>query len=166
MTCFSSRNTSRADVPAPRSDIWDALTSPELLAQMTPLLDTISVDGDRWCWELSGIRALGVEIAPTFTERMEFEPESRIGFRHDPPPDGERAGADGVYELKVNDDGSTNLCIDITLSVDLPLPRASRRAVERVMRSTMTRTGDLFAERLYRHVGVDPADARQLTTVS
>lgn len=165
VTCFSSRNVSRADVPAARSRIWDVLTSPLLLAQMTPLLDHIEVDGDHWCWKLSGVRALGVEVAPSFTEHMTFEPESRITFRHDPPGGAERAGADGVYLLEDNDDGSTHLCIDITLSVDLPLPRASRRAVQRVMSSMMHRTGDVFGNRLYRHLGVDPSEVRRTTTV-
>ena len=56
--------------------------------------DGITVDGDRWCWHLSGIRALGVEVAPSFTERMTFGAPSRIEFRHDPPPGAvERAGA-------------------------------------------------------------------------
>ena len=104
-----------------------------------------------------------MEIAPSFTELMQFEPASRITFRHDPPEGDERAGAEGTYLLEATGPDSTELSIDITLRVDLPLPRASRRAVERVMRSTMTRTGDVFADRLYRRLGVDPADARQIS---
>lgn len=164
MNRFEARNISTATVPAPRADIWEVLRSPTLLAEMTPLLDEISVDGDLWCWRMSGISALGVEISPSFTEHMTFDPESTIRFEHR-PPDGarERAGADGVYTLERIDDGHTHLEIDIELHVQLPLPRASRRAVERIMSKTMTRTGDVFGERLYRHLGVDPATASQTT---
>jgi hypothetical protein len=134
------------------------LTDPGCLTEMTPLLDGITVDGDRWCWQLSGIRALGVEVAPSFTEQMTFVEPSRITFRHAPPAgQTERAGADGIYELTEVGPDRTHLSIDLTLHVDLPLPKLSRRAVERVMASSMARTGEVFAERLYRHLGVDPA---------
>lgn len=166
MNRFEARNISSSDVPAPRSAIWDVLRSPDTLAELTPLLDSISVSGDLWCWRMSGISALGVEICPSFTERMTFEPESTIRFEHQPPSGAdERAGADGIYTLDAIDDGTTHLEIDITLHVHLPLPRASRRAVQRVMSSTMVRTGNVFAERLYRHLGLDPSDVRETTTV-
>lgn len=158
MTCFQTRNVSSGDVPVPRSAVWEVLTDPVCLTEMTPLLDGITVDGDRWCWQLSGIRALGVEVAPSFTEQMTFDEPSRITFRHAPPAGRtERAGADGVYELTEVAPDRTHLSIDITLHVDLPLPALSRRAVEGVMTSSMARTGDVFAERLYRRLGVDPA---------
>lgn len=145
-------------MPVPRSAVWEVLTDPQCLTEMTPLLAGISVDGDRWCWHLSGIKALGVEVAPSFTEHMVFEEPARITFRHAPPAGQvERAGADGVYELTEAGPDRTHLSIDITLQVDLPLPAMSRRAVERVMTSSMARTGDVFAERLYRRLGVDPA---------
>ena len=163
MTCFEARNVSIADVPASRSAIWEVLRSPELLAQMTPLIDAITVDGDHWCWKLGGISALGVEVAPSFTERMTFTPETEIRFEHDPASDAERAGANGFYTLADNPDGSTHLEIDITLHVDLPLPKLSSRAVERVMRTSMEKTGDAFARRLYTHLGLDPKSAKQQT---
>jgi carbon monoxide dehydrogenase subunit G len=158
VTCFSTRNVSNGDVPVPRSAVWEVLTDPQCLTEMTPLLEGISVDGDRWCWQLSGIRALGVEVAPSFTEQMTFDEPSRIEFRHAPlAGHTERAGADGIYELTEIGPDRTHLSIDITLHVDLPLPKLSRRAVERVMASSMARTGDVFAERLYRRLGVDPS---------
>jgi carbon monoxide dehydrogenase subunit G len=161
---FQSRNISTADVPAPRRAIWEVIQSPSLLARMTPLLDDIAVDDDRWRWQMSGICALGVEVSPSFTERMEFDPESEIRFTHQPPAgSNERAGANGVYRLDAVDDERTHLEIDITLCVELPLPRMSRRAVEGVMSRTMRRTGDVFARRLYDHLGVDPAAATQTT---
>jgi carbon monoxide dehydrogenase subunit G len=161
---FETRNQSTGDVPAPREAIWEILRSPDALAELTPLLDDISVDGDRWCWQMSGISALGVDVAPAFTERMVFDPMESIRFSHEPPPGTvERAGADGIYTLESLDDHTTRLSIDITLHVQLPLPKVSRRAVERVMWSTMTRTGDVFARRLYQRLGVDPSLARQET---
>lgn len=164
MNRFEARNISTADVPAPRHAIWEVLESPDTLAELTPLLDGIAVDGDRWCWQLSGISALGVEIAPSFTEHMTFDPENSIRFAHEPPEGAnERAGATGVYTLETIDDDRTHLEIDLTLHVELPLPRVSRKAVERVMSSTMSRTGDVFARRLYTRLGVDPAEAAQTT---
>jgi carbon monoxide dehydrogenase subunit G len=164
---FSTQNVSTGDVPVPRSAVWEVLTDPVALTHMTPLLDGISVDGDRWCWQLSGIRALGVEVAPSFTERMTFDEPSRIEFRHEPPPGStERAGADGVYDLTELAPDLTRLCIDISLHVELPLPAMSRRAVERVMTASMARTGDVFAQRLYERLGVDPSSVRpqEMTT--
>ncbi len=164
MPSFSSRNVSRATVPAPRDAIWDVVTDPDLLAELTPLLDRIDVDGEHWTWQLGGIAALGVEVAPSFTERMTFEPRSCLRFTHDPPAGvRERAGAEGVYELRELDAGTTELGIDLTLTVELPLPQAMRGAVERVMATSMARTGDLFAQRLYAHLGVDPAAATTTT---
>ena len=40
------------------------------------------------------------------------------------------------------------------MSVELPLPRLSAPAVERVMRVTMARTGDRFSDNLLRHLGL------------
>lgn len=161
---FEARNISEAVVPAPVEAIWDVLRSPQTLAELTPLLDGISVDGDHWCWRLGGFSALGVEVAPSFTERMEFVEHESIRFTHDPPSgEHERAGANGLYTLTRLDPDRTGLAIDLTLHVELPLPRASRRAVERIMSSTMVRTGDVFAERLYRRLDIDPSTASQTT---
>jgi carbon monoxide dehydrogenase subunit G len=163
---FEARNHSVADVPVPRAEIWDVVSSPTLLARMTPLVSDITVDGERWCWQLAGISALGVEVAPAFTERMTFVEPERIEFEHDPAEEGERAGARGVYALVEDGPERTRLEIDITIHVLLPLPRVSRRAVERIMRASMQRTGDVFAERLYEHLGIDPADASTATVTA
>ncbi len=161
---FEARNISSADVPAPRSAIWEVLRSPETLAELTPLLDDIAVDGNHWCWQMAGISALGVEVSPSFTELMTFTPEESIRFEHDPPAGStERAGARGVYTLEATSADETHLEIDITLHVQLPLPKLSSRAVQRVMSATMVRTGNVFAERLYRRLGIDPGLATQTT---
>ena len=46
------------------------------------------------------------------------------------------------------------MSIEITVQVDLPLPTLARRAVERVMATMMSRTGDRFAENLYRELRI------------
>lgn len=158
MTTFSSRNRSTAVVPATRQQIWAIVSDPVALAELTPLVRSIEAHGDRWRWHLSGVSALGVSVAPGFTERMLFTEGARIEFHHD-PPEGvhERAGAEGTYDLADAEEGRTRLAIDITVEVELPLPRVSKRAVERVMASTMTRTGDRFARNLYARLGLDPS---------
>jgi len=162
MTTFSVRNTSTAVVPAPRQAIWDLLADPSTLAALTPLVTSIEANGDRWRWNMTGIRALGICVAPTFTERMTLRPTEHIGFRHDPPSGtDERASAEGTYDL-ADVDGGTSLSIDITISVDLPLPRMARGAVEKVMAATMARTGERFAANLYERLGLDPADLAPL----
>lgn len=160
MTTFSSRNRSTAEVPASRDAIWSVLSDPDALARLTPLVRGITADDDLWCWQLNGISALGVSVAPAFTERMTFTDGTCIAFRPDPPfGERQRAGATGTYELSDGDEGTTHLAIDITIDVDLPLPKLSAKAVERVMASTMARTGDRFARNLYGELGLDPATA-------
>jgi carbon monoxide dehydrogenase subunit G len=151
---FSATTESEAVVAAPREAIWAVLTDPKVLPELTPLLERIETDGDYWRWHMKSISALGVSIAPAFTERMSFVDGERIDYRHDAPAGTvERTGADGWYVLRDVADG-TELAISLTLSVDLPLPRSASRAVEKVMLSTMARTGDRFSANLLRHLGV------------
>jgi carbon monoxide dehydrogenase subunit G len=153
MNRFSATNESQAVVAADRAAIWAALTDPELLPKLTPLLKKIDTDGDVWKWHLIRIAALGVSISPAFTERMRFEDERRIAFSHEPPPGvRERASADGFYELTDVGNG-THLAISLTLCVELPLPRLAAPAVERVMSLTMQQTGERFSANLLKHLG-------------
>jgi carbon monoxide dehydrogenase subunit G len=153
MTCFEATVESSADISATREQVWQALTDPVLLPKLTPLLSRIDVDGDVWRWHMARIGALGVSVIPVFTETMVFDDGKRIEYHHTPPNGKrERAGADGVYQLS-DADGGTHLQIELTLRVDLPLPRASARAVQRVMKSTMDRTGDRFSHNLLTHLG-------------
>jgi carbon monoxide dehydrogenase subunit G len=158
VTTFSSSVNSVADISAPRDAVWDALTDPQLLPRLTPMLEHIEADGTTWRWSMVCISALGVSIAPSFTEHMTFEPRERIAYTHRPPAGvRERAGAEGVYKLSDVDRG-TRLRIELTLTVDLPLPKAAGAAVRGVMHSMMSRTGDRFAANLLTHLG-----AQQLT---
>ena len=158
MATFSTRNISVAVVPAAREQIWDILRDADALAALTPLIKSIDVDGDLWTWHLLGITALGVSVTPSFTELMLFDEPREIRYEHQ-PPDGrsERAGASGVYTLEEVGPTSTRLSVDITLCVELPLPRLARRAVEPTMASMMQRTGVKFAENLYERLGIDPS---------
>ncbi len=154
MTRFSATTESEAIVPAERADIWTALTDPDLLRRLTPLLRRIDADGDVWTWHMAQISALGVSISPSFTEQMHFDEGHRIEYTHQPPAGvRERAGAEGWYDLSDTADG-TALKISLTLEVDLPLPRRAAPAVRRVMKATMTRMGDRFSANLMRHLGL------------
>lgn len=151
---FSATNRSEAVVRADREVVWAVLTDPELLPKLTPLLQRIDADGDLWTWHMRRIAALGVSIVPAFTERMTFDEGNRIDYTHEAPRGvRERAGAEGWYVLTDVADG-TKLQIQLTLSVDLPLPKAAAPAVQRVMSSMMARTGQRFSANLLRQLEV------------
>ena len=154
MNRFSATNSSVAVVQADREAIWAALTDPDLLPELTPLLRDIDATGDLWRWEMAKVDVLGVKFSPCFTERMSFDAPHRIEYTHAPPAGAvERTGAEGWYELVEIDEG-TRLRISLTVHVELPLARAARPAVTRVMSAVMARTGDRFAANLLRHLGV------------
>jgi carbon monoxide dehydrogenase subunit G len=160
VTTFEARNQSDADVPAPRDKIWTAVSAPQCLAQLTPMVAGITVSGDRWCWQLRSLSIMGARVQPSFTEVMSLEDGRRIAFEHRPPPGtSERGGANGTYLLEDLPGGGTHLAVDITLQVDLPLPGISRHAVQAVMASMMARTGDKFAANLLAHLGVEAKHA-------
>jgi carbon monoxide dehydrogenase subunit G len=156
MARFESTNISESDVPVTRDQIWEIITSPDRLARLTPIIDRISANGDIWCWQLKTVSALGAKVTPSFTERMTFDEGHRLDFEHTPPSGShERAGATGTYTLDDLPDGSgTHLYVHLTLAVELPLPRAASRAVEPIMAASMARTGQRFAENLYRELGL------------
>jgi carbon monoxide dehydrogenase subunit G len=151
MTEFTVHNRSSARVQAPRPEIWAALTDPELLPRLTPYLHAIEVDGDRWRWHLTRIPVLGVAIAPSFTEVMDFDAPSSITFEHDPARPDERAGASGRYHLKEARAG-TDLTIDLAISVDLPFPSVARPAVQTAMKGVVGAMGSRFSANLVRHL--------------
>jgi uncharacterized protein YndB with AHSA1/START domain len=163
MNRFSATTEDEAVVAADRMQVWAALTDPELLPKLTPLLTGIDADGDLWRWHMVSISALGVSISPAFTERMHFVEGTEISYTHEPPPDTvERTGAEGRYRL-TDVPGGTHLAITLTLHVELPLPHSAAPAVRRVMAATMMRTGRKFAANLLRHLGVDGAGSDEPT---
>ena len=155
MTSFSASTRAEAVVLADQQAIWDALVDPDLVAQFTPFLKDITADGDHWLWTMGGIDVLGLKVAPAFTERMVFSEPDRIEFHHDPPRGRpEKAGAEGWYALTPTDDG-TELVTELEITLDLPLPRASGRAVRATMRKVVDSMGDRFSQRLLDHLGAE-----------
>jgi carbon monoxide dehydrogenase subunit G len=159
MTSFSAKTHAEAVVLARQAEIWTVLVDPLLMARFTPFLKRITADGDHWVWEMTGLNLLGLEVAPAFTERMVFTEPDRIEFHHDPPAgETERAGVEGWYSLAPADspDGpATRLVTDLEITVDLPLPKASGRAVRATMRKVIDTMGDRFSQRLLDHLGAE-----------
>jgi carbon monoxide dehydrogenase subunit G len=155
VTTFSATKQAEAVVGADQKEIWAALVDPDLMARLTKYVKRITADGDTWRWELSGLEVLGRSIAPAFTERMVFDEPNRIEFHHEPPGRREPAGVNGWYELTPLPDGSTRLETKMSICVDLPLPRVSGRAVEKVMRSVLDSMGDGFSANLLAHLDAE-----------
>ena len=60
-------------------------------------------------------------------------------------------------------DGGTKLSISLTVTVELPLPQRGRsRRSARIMKTTMDRTGDKFADNLLKHLGIPKSAAPAL----
>lgn len=154
MTKFAQGITSTDRIGVPPDRVHRVMADPDLVADLTPLVQGITVDGDRWRWQLTGIRALGLSIAPAFMSLMDIDQEC-ITFRPDPQAT-EMATATG--ELSMTEDGPdhTALAIDLVATVDLPLPRIMGGAVRRVMFETMKAGGNRFADNLLRHLGDPP----------
>lgn len=157
MNRFRARNQSEATLHSSQDKVWEVLTDPTLLPELTPYLHRIDVDGDRWTWHLTHIPVMSATVAPTFTEVMTFDEPTRITFAHDLARPEERTGVEGEYVLRpeTNPDGSlgTHVCIDLEIWCDLPLPRLSRIAVETVMHGVVAAMGRRFAHHMLRHLG-------------
>ncbi len=152
MTRFTASNSSSATLKSSREEVWDALTDPELLPRLTPYLHRIDVDGDRWTWRVAKVPVLGKSIGTTFTEVMSFEEPHRIRFTHDQDRTEETSSVEGTYLLE--DAGSgCRVSIDIGVAVEMPFPRATRRAVEGAMAAVMAAMGRRFAHNLLKHLG-------------
>lgn len=136
-------------------DVWAVLVDPVLLARMTPLVDAITVDGDRWRWQLTKVSGVGMTATPEFTTLMRVEEGRRIEFEPAPEAD-DRASARGFLTVEADGVDHMVVAIDVTASVDLPLPRAMARPVTRVMFTTMRAGGSRFARNLLAHLGDPP----------
>ena len=152
MATFTVEHVGNDVVTADLPTVWAVMTDPQVIADLTPLVDCITAEGDRWTWELVGISALGVSIKPRFTERMVFDEPHRITFAHDPATGRrETAGVEGVYDLE-EVEGGTRLRIRMAVSVELPLPRLAGGAVRGVMKASMQQSGNRFWANLLRHL--------------
>lgn len=131
------------------------LVDPDTLARLTPLVRSITDDGrGNWHWKLSGIDVLGTSLSPSFTVAMDFTERERIDFTPAPPPGRpERAAVTGWYVLgDVAGSGRTHLATSLEITVDLPLPRLSRRAVEASMQRVVDAMGTSFSRNLLAHL--------------
>jgi carbon monoxide dehydrogenase subunit G len=152
MTRFTASNKSSATLKSSRKDVWAALTDPTLLPKLTPYLQRIDVVDDKWTWNVTKVPLLGRSIGTTFTEVMTFEEPRRIVFTHDPSRTDENSGVEGEYILEEAGSGC-RVSIDLGVTVDLPFPKATRRAVEVGMRGVMAAMGRRFAHNLLKHLG-------------
>ena len=153
MATFTARDRSSAALRSPRSEVWTALTDADLIAKITPYVTSIDVEGEKWLWRMGTIPVLGISVAPRFTEVMEFEPEDRIQFRHDPSRPDEMTAVEGTYLLADRTDGGTDVSIDLEIACRLPLPGLARPAVERVMVQVVKHMGVVFSRNLLKHLG-------------
>jgi carbon monoxide dehydrogenase subunit G len=155
MTRFSAETRAEAVVAAARADIWAALTDPVVVGELTPFVKRIRADGEHWLWEMSGLKVLGVGIAPTFTERMVYDEPERIEFHHDPPAGRrEKSAVEGWYELTETEAG-TRLVTSLEIVLDLPFPKASGRAVRATMNGVIAQMGERFSTNLLAHLGAE-----------
>lgn len=152
MATFSAHKTSEATVAHPRELVWDVLTDPEMIARLTPMVESITVDGDRWRWQLTRVHVLGRSFELAFTEEMSYDEPGRITFRH--APEGhERAGTDGRYDLGQAEGGAaTDLRIDLTVTVDLPFPGLARPAVQAAMHGVLSAMGGGFGRSIEKEL--------------
>ena len=141
MTRFKTSRISEALVEGTVEQVWEMLTDPEVIARHTPFVRSISVQDDVWVWKLNGIPYPAGQLSPPMRQLMQFTPRTRIDFVPESPYS--EAGAAGRYD--VEDRGShTHLRIEVTVSVDLPLPTLVRGTVETAMAATLTLMGDRF----------------------
>ena len=152
MTRFTASNKSDATLKSSRKDVWVALTDPELLPKLTPYLNRIDVEGDRWTWHVTKVPILGKSIGSTFTEVMTFDEPKHIGFAHDAERTEETTEVNGEYHLEEAGSG-THVAIELGVTVELPFPRAMRRPVEGAIATVMAGMGRRFARNLLRHLG-------------
>jgi len=153
MATFCARDRSSAVLKSSRSEVWAALTDPDLIARLTPYVTSIEAHGDRWTWRMGTIPVLGISVAPKFTEVMELHPEERIVFTHDPAQPDEMTAVTGTYDLVDHGDGGTEVSIDLEIAATLPLPGLARIAVERVMAGVVKHMGAVFSRNLLKHLG-------------
>lgn len=147
MTRFSASTQSEAVISAERDAVWDILTDPAAVTRLTPFVGQIEVVDDLWVWHMSGIPGLPVSFAPTFTERMHFEPRTRIDYEHAPRGRHEPAAVDGWYTLADHPEG-TRLGIRLEMCVSLPLPKLAAPMVQRAIKQVLDMMGNRFASKM------------------
>lgn len=155
MPRFSQTVLSDDQIQIAPEALWEVLVDPDLLAELTPLVDRITQLEDRWTWRLVTVNALGMRAAPEFTTLIRLHDGTRIDFEPDPSAE-ERASAEGFLTVGPDGDGGARIAIDVTATVELPLPTVMGRPVRRVMFQTMKAGGTRFARNLLAHLGNPP----------
>lgn len=160
MATFSATKVSEATVAHSRDLVWDVLTDPATIAQLTPMVRSITAEGDLWHWQLAKIPVLGQSFELGFTEAMTYEPRSSITFAHAPQGGkDERAGTDGRYDLS-DAEGSTDLRIELTVTVDLPFPKLAKPAVQATMQAVLAAMGSGFGRSIEKELRTRAARRR------
>ena len=159
MTAFTATTRAEAIVLATRQEIWDVLRDADLVAELTPFVTRIEDQGEHWIWSMTRLPVPRVTLSPTFTERMEYVELERIEFKHDAPQGSdENACVDGWYELeelepRSGEDVATMLRTSLSITLDLPLPRALKPAVKASMKTVINQMGDRFSANMLNHLG-------------
>ena len=155
MTRFSAKTDAQAVITASRADVWALLRDPQAIAEMTPFVKEIVEDGEHWTWQLGGLEVLGKSVSPRFTEKMTFDEPERIEFHHDPPAgETERSSVEGWYDLQDHDKG-VELTTSLEITLDLPLPKISSKAVTATMNGVVEKMGDRFSKNLLERLGAE-----------
>ncbi len=159
MTGFTATTTAEAIVLATRQEIWNVLRDADKVAAMTPFVNHIEERGEHWIWSMNRLPLPKATLSPTFTERMEFVELERIEFKHDAPEGSdENACVDGWYELEelepqAGELAATMLRTSLSITLDLPLPRALGPAVKGSMKTVINQMGDRFSTNMLQHLG-------------
>jgi len=160
MATFSATKTSEATVSYPRDLVWDVLTDPATVAKLTPMVHSITAEGDLWHWQLVRIPVLGQSVELGFTEAMTYEPKSRITFSHSPKGK-ERAGTEGRYDLSdTNGKEATHLRIELEVTVELPFPRLAKPAIQATMQGVLAAMGSGFSRSIEKELRTRAARGR------
>ncbi|MFT5222092.1 MAG: hypothetical protein ACI867_000389 [Glaciecola sp.] len=139
------RESSRA-VP----QIYAEMADVALLAALIPSVRRCFEVQDRWRWEMKTYRALGLSVTPEFDVDAVFSNEQGVRFR----PVGEvTEGARGEGEIgltagRIGADFLTEIRIEMTVTVDLQLPRMLGSAVGRIVTREVRQVIDDLADRL------------------
>ena len=159
MSGFTATTTAEAIVLATREQIWELLRDADEVARLTPFVTGIEDRGEHWIWSMTKLPVPKATLSPTFTERMEFVELERIEFKHDAPEGSdENACVDGWYELEeleplAGEPAATMLRTSLSITLDLPLPKALGPAVKGSMKTVINQMGDRFSAGMLETLG-------------
>ena len=159
MSGFTATTTAEAIVLATREQIWEVLRDADEVARLTPFVTRIEDRGEHWIWSMTKLPVPKATLSPIFTEKMEFVELERIEFKHDAPEGSdENACVDGWYELEElepleGEPAATMLRTSLSITLDLPLPKALGPAVKGSMKTVINQMGDRFSAGMLETLG-------------